>query len=68
MMRKVWEKKKRGPAFYLVKIPLFIFLGLVNVILFSWFGHLLYRLFSNTSAMSLIDWIEHLNRLVETIL
>jgi hypothetical protein len=28
----------------------------------------LYNLFSNTSAMSLIDWIDHLIRLVKPIL
>jgi hypothetical protein len=36
--------------------------------LFSWFGHLLHGLFSNTSTMSLIDWIDHLNRLTKSIL
>jgi len=67
-MRKVWEKKKRGPSFYLVKVPLFIIVVFVNIVLFSWFGHLLHGLFSNTSTMSLIDWIDHLNRLAKSIL
>jgi hypothetical protein len=60
-MKKVWEKKKRGASFYLIRLPFFVILTVVNVFLLSWFGHLLYGVFSDSSTMSLVEWVEHVS-------
>ena len=60
-MKKVWDKGKRKPSFYLVKIPLFIAIILVNIFLLSWLGYVIHCLFTDAHIeKSLIEWTQHL--------
>jgi len=66
-MKKVWEKKKRGPAFFFIRVPLFIILAVVNILLISWFIHILYCAYTDASTMTLIKWVDHVFVLVQRI-
>jgi hypothetical protein len=66
-MKKVWEKKKRGPAHFFIRIPLFILLGIVNIVLISWFLHIIHCAFTDTSTMSLMKWTGHVFTLAQGI-
>lgn len=60
-MKKVWDKGKRKPSFYLVKIPLFIVIILLNIVLLSWLGYVIHCLFTDAQIeKSLIEWTQHL--------
>lgn len=60
-MKSVVERKKKGPAFYLIRLPLIILLVFVNGILISWFFYLLYMIFTDSpDPMSLLEWAKHL--------
>lgn len=65
-MRLIWEIKKRGVAYYLLGVPIIVFLVIVNIVLITWFVHLLYYLFTDTpESMSLLEWARHLYALVK---
>ncbi len=68
-MRLVWERNKKGAAYYLLGVPIIVFLVIVNIVLISWFVHLLYYLFTDTPEnMSLLEWAQHLYELVQHLL
>ena len=57
----IWDRKDRGVAFYFLGVPIIIFLIIVNIVLITWFVHLLYYMFTDTpETMSLLEWAEHL--------
>jgi len=65
-MRHIWEREKKGVAYYLLGIPIIISLIIVNIVLVTWFMHLIYYLFTDTpNNMSLPEWTEHLYELVK---
>lgn len=60
-MRRVWEIKKRGILYYLIVIPAVIALVIINLVVVSWFAHLLYAIFTDSAeTMSFPEWAEHL--------
>lgn len=68
-MRLLWERKKKGIAYYLLGIPIAILIITVNIVLITWFIHLLYYLFSDYPyPMSLLKWAEHLYELVKRLI
>jgi hypothetical protein len=68
-MGLVWERKKRGVIYYLVGIPLAILLVILNIVLVTWFLHLLYAFFTDSpKAMSLPEWAEYLYNLIRHLL
>jgi hypothetical protein len=68
-MGLVWERKKRGVIYYLVGIPLVILLVIVNLVVITWFLHLLYAFFTDSpNAMSLRKWAEYLYELIKHLL
>jgi hypothetical protein len=65
-MSLLWERKNKGISRYLIDIPIIIFLVIINIVLITWFFHLLYCLFSDLpEPMSLLKWAEHLSELVK---
>ncbi len=71
-MRLVWERHKRGIEYYFLGVPIIILLIVVNIVLITWFAHLLYFLFTdNPESMSLLEWAEYLfesmKRLIDQI-
>jgi hypothetical protein len=66
-MRLIWDKRnKKGIAYYLLGVPIIVFLVIVNIVLISWFVHLMYYLFTDTPEnMSLLEWAQHLYELVK---
>lgn len=68
-MRLVWEREKKGIAYYLLSIPIIILIVIVNIVLITWFIHLLYYLFTDTpNSMSLLEWAERLYELVKRLI
>ena len=67
-MRLIWERKKKGIAYYLLGVPMIIFLIIVNIVLITWFIHLIYYLFTDTPEnMSLLEWARHLYELLKQL-
>jgi uncharacterized protein involved in cysteine biosynthesis len=68
-LRLVWERKKRGIIYYLVGIPIVILLVIVNIVLITWFLHLLYALFTDSpKTMSLPEWAEYLCKMIKHLI
>ena len=68
-MRLLGERKRKGIAYYLLGIPIIILIITVNIVLITWFIHLLYYLFSDTPyPMSLLEWADHLYELVKRLI
>ena len=68
-MKKVWDKSKRNPSFYLVKIPLFLLIILMNIVLLSWLGYVIHCLFTDAQVeKSLFEWTQHLFLLLKRMI
>ena len=68
-MRLLWERKKKGTSYYLFGIPIIILIITVNIVLITWFIHLLYYLFSDSpNPMSLLEWANHVYELVKRLI
>jgi hypothetical protein len=68
-MRLVWERKKRGIFYYLLGVPAVIALVIINIVVVSWFLHLLYAFFSDSpKTMSLPQWAEHLYAILKRLI
>jgi len=60
-VKKVWDKGKRNVAFYLVKIPLFLVIIVLNILLLSWLGYVIHCLFTDAHVeKSLFEWVQHI--------
>jgi len=68
-MSLVWERKTRGIEYYLLGVPIIILLIVFNIVLITWFLHLLYCMFSDSPVyVSLLEWAEHLYELVKRLI
>ena len=68
-MRLLWERKKKGISYYLFGIPTIILIITVNIVLITWFIHLLYYLFSDSpNPMSLLEWANYVYELVKRLI
>jgi len=60
-MGNVWERKEKKAWAFLFRNPVTLFLVALNLLLFSWFGHILHVAFTDSPEhMSLVEWARHL--------
>jgi hypothetical protein len=68
-MRTALDRKGKRILRYLLGIPLATVLIVINIVLISWFIHIVYNSFiNNLDHMSLYLWAEHLYTIIKGII